>query len=123
MKGVRIIRKGLTHKELARWYRGALGFIFPSIHETFGLPILEAMACGCPVITSNITGIPELTGDAALTVNPRSVEEITSAIRRLVEDRLLRRRLRAKGLARARLFTWQKSAREHLDVFESALEP
>ncbi len=120
LKGVRIIREGLTHDELACWYSGALGFIFPSIHETFGMPVLEAMACGCPVISADVTAIPELAGGAAILVNPRSVEEIASGIQRLVKDRALRRRLREKGLARASLFTWEKTAREHLDVFESA---
>ena len=119
IKGVRIIREGLAHEELACWYRGALGFIFPSIHETFGMPVLEAMACGCPVVSADGTAIPELAGDATILVNPRSVEEIASGIQRLVKDRALRRRLRAKGLARARLFTWEKTAREHLDVFEA----
>lgn len=119
IKGVQIIREGLVHEELACWYRGALGFIFPSIHETFGMPVLEAMACGCPVVSADGTAIPELAGDATILVNPRSVEEIASGIQRLVKDRSLRRRLRAKGLARARLFTWEKTAREHLDVFEA----
>ncbi|UCH62905.1 MAG: glycosyltransferase family 4 protein [Fidelibacterota bacterium] len=119
IKGVRIIREGLTQEELACWYRGALGFIFPSIHETFGMPVLEAMACGCPVISADVTAIPELAGDATILINPRSVEEITSGIQRLVKDRALQRRLREKGLERAHLFTWEKTAREHLDVFES----
>jgi len=121
LEGVLLIRAGLTQEELAQWYRGALGFIFPSIHETFGLPILEAMACGCPIITSNVTAIPELAGDAAILVNPRSVEEIAAAMHQLVEDQALRRRLREKGLARVGLFTWEKSAREHLAVFKSVL--
>ncbi|UCD39335.1 MAG: glycosyltransferase family 4 protein [Fidelibacterota bacterium] len=123
IKGVRVLRKGLTQKELAPWYRGALGFIFPSIHETFGLPVLEAMACGCPVITSNVTAIPELTGNAAILVNPRSVEEIVAALQRLLDDPVLRRDLSEKGVAQARQFTWEKSARQHLDIFESVLEP
>ena len=84
------------------------------------MPVLEAMACGCPVISADVTAIPELAGGAAILVNPRSVEEIASGIQRLVKDRALRRRLREKGLARASLFTWEKTAREHLDVFESA---
>ncbi len=120
IKGVRIIREGFTHEELACWYRGAIGFIFPSIHETFGMPVLEAMACGCPVISADVTAIPELAGDATILVNPRSVEEIASGIQRLVKDQALRRKLRKKGLAQASLFTWEKSAREHLDVFEAA---
>ncbi|MEE9161965.1 MAG: glycosyltransferase family 1 protein, partial [Candidatus Neomarinimicrobiota bacterium] len=119
--GVRLIREPVTHKDLAPWYRGALGFIFPSIHETFGLPALEAMACGCPVITSSISAMPEMAGDAALLVNPRSVEEIAAGIQRLVEDEALRRELRDKGLARARDFTWARSAEQHLAVFEAVL--
>jgi glycosyltransferase involved in cell wall biosynthesis len=120
--GVRIIRERMTQEDLAPWYRGAMGFIFPSVHETFGMPVLEAMACGCPVITSNTTALPELTGGAALLVNPRSVEEIADAIERLVTDSALRDRMRKKGLAHARLFTWEKSAREHLKVFDSVLK-
>ncbi|UCD38616.1 MAG: glycosyltransferase family 4 protein [Fidelibacterota bacterium] len=119
--GVRIIREGMTQEELAPWYRGAMGFIFPSIHETFGMPVLEAMACGCPVITSNTTALPELTGEAALLVNPRSVEEIFDALSQLVNDPTLRRKMRKVGLGQSRLFTWEKSAREHLKVFESVL--
>ncbi len=121
LEGVRLIRDSFTHEELASWYRGALGFVFPSIHETFGMPVLEAMACGCPVITSNVTAMPEMVGDAAILVNPRSIDEITVSIRRLLSDEALRGRLRDKGLARARLFTWERSAREHLDVFQSSL--
>lgn len=122
IKGVKIIREGQTHEDLAAWYRGALGFIFPSIHETFGLPALEAMACGCPVITSNVTAMPEMFEESALLVNPRSIDEIATAIQRLVEDQKLREKLREAGLARASQFTWEKSAQEHLEVFQSALE-
>ena len=120
--GVRLLREGMTQEDLAPWYRGALGFIFPSIHETFGMPVLEAMACGCPVITSKTTALPELTGDAALLVNPRSVEEIAEALKRMVSNSEIRDQMRVNGLARARLFTWEKSAREHLSIFESVLK-
>ncbi len=119
--GVTLLREPVEHKELAPWYRGALGFIFPSIHETFGLPALEAMACGCPVITSSISAMPEMVGDAALLVNPRSVEDIAAGIQRLVNDETLRRELRDKGLARARDFTWARSAEQHLAVFQAVL--
>ena len=122
IEGLQVIRKGFSHQQLAPWYRGALAFVFPSLHETFGLPILEAMACGCPVLTSNLTAMPELTADAALLVNPRSVEELTHGLLRLVRDKSLRQDLRKKGLARARRFTWERSAREHLAVFDSVLE-
>ncbi|GAW94026.1 glycosyltransferase family 4 protein [Calderihabitans maritimus] len=117
VKGVELIRRSKTSDELATLYQGAVGFIFPSLHETFGMPILEAMACGCPVITSNVTACPEVAGDAALLVNPRSVDEITQAMLRLAEDKSLREELRQKGLARAKEFTWRKSAEKHLEVF------
>ncbi len=95
--------------------------MFPSLHETFGLPILEAMACGCPVITSDVGACPEVAGDSALFVNPRSVDDITNAMKRLIEDDSLRQLLRQKGLARSQQFTWRKSADEHLKIFEKAV--
>ena len=117
-KGIRIISERLSPIELAKWYRGGIGFVFPSLRESFGMPILEAMACGCPVITSNISACPEVAGDAALLVDPYSVDDIAGAMKRLIEDEPLRQSLRQKGLARSRQFTWHKSAREHLKVFE-----
>lgn len=121
VKGFKLIGEGLPPSELARWYRGALGFVFPSLRETFGMPILEAMACGCPVITSNLSACPEVAGDAALLVDPRSVAHIAQAMRRLLVDETLRQTLCQKGLARAGEFTWRRSAERHLAVFERAL--
>ncbi len=120
-KGVEVIRTPVDHKELVSLYQGATAFIFPSLRESFGMPILEAMACGCPVITSNVTACPEVAGDAALLVNPRSVVEIAEAMRRLIEDEHLRQELREKGLVRAQQFTWRRSAERHLEVFEKVL--
>ena len=121
IKGIRIISERLSPIELAKWYRGGIGFVFPSLRESFGMPILEAMACGCPVITSNSTACAEIAGDAALLVNPRSVDEITHAMSRLIEDEPLRESLRQKGLARSQQFTWRKSAEGHLKVFKKVL--
>ncbi|MCF6148435.1 MAG: glycosyltransferase family 4 protein [Candidatus Kuenenia sp.] len=121
VKGIRHIREKCAPHELAKWYRGALGFVFPSLHETFGMPVLEAIACGCPVITSNNTACAEIANDAALLVNPRSEQDITYAMQRLLSDAALRDTLRKKGLARAQNFSWQKSAKEHLIVFEKVL--
>ena len=119
--GLLLMRERVANQDLVKFYRGALAFVFPSIHETFGLPILEAMASGCPVISSNVTAIPELTGDAALLVNPRSVEEIYAAMMTLVEDEKLRQTLRERGLVQASKFTWERSARKHFEIFESVL--
>ena len=119
IKGVKLICDGVSPADLAKWYRGALGFVFPSLRESFGLPILEAMACGCPVITSNVTACPEVAGDAALLVNPRSVYEIAEAMKNLVKDKALRCWLQQTGLARARQFTWAKSAERYLEIFSN----
>lgn len=121
IKGIRIISERFSPIELAKWYRGGIGFVFPSLRESFGMPILEAMACGCPVITSNSTACAEIAGDAALLVNPRSVDEIAHAMSRLIEDESLRESLRQKGLARSQQFTWRKSAEGHLKVFKKVL--
>lgn len=120
-EGVTVFRTPVSLTELAGLYRDALGFVFPSLHESFGMPILEAMASGCPVITSNGTGCAEVAGDAALLVDPRSVNAIAEAMRRIAEDAALRAALREKGLARAAQFTWRRCAQQHLAVFEEAL--
>ncbi len=122
VKGLRVLVDPVAPRELAGYYRGALGFVLPSLHETFCMPMLEAMACGCPVIGSTGTGMSEVAGDAALLVNPRSVAEIAAGLRRLAEDADLRQSLRERGLARAKLFTWRRSAQRHLDVFRQVLK-
>lgn len=97
---------------------GALFFIFPSIYEGFGLPILEAMACGTPVITSNVTSLPEVAGDAALLVNPYDPKAIADGIQLLLTDNKLRTGLITKGFDRVKLFSWEKCAKETLKVYE-----
>lgn len=106
---------------LVALYQGAMSFVLPSLHEGFGLPIVEAMACGCPVITSNVTACAEVAGDAALLVDPRSVDDLAAAMQRMVEDAALRAELHQRGLQRAKMFTWQRSAEAHLKVFEKVL--
>jgi glycosyltransferase involved in cell wall biosynthesis len=101
---------------LASVYRGASAFLFPSLYEGFGLPPLEAMACGTPVMTSNVCSLPEVVGDAAVLVNPRNVEEIADGIRRLVADSSLRDRLRERGLRRAAAFSWEETARRTASI-------
>ncbi len=107
----------VPHDELPLVYNLADCFVFPSLYEAFGLAQLEAMACGCPVIGANAGAIPEITGGAALLFEPRSVDELASAIVRVTGDATLRQDLVQRGLARAGEFTWERAARATLDVF------
>lgn len=93
-------------------YRGAEALILASLYEGFGLPVLEAMACGVPVITSNVTAMPEISGDAALLVDPRSVEQISRAMERITRDTGLRQQLVEKGISRAACFSWQDTVQK-----------
>ncbi|MFQ5611542.1 MAG: glycosyltransferase family 4 protein [Anaerolineae bacterium] len=113
---------GCSNQELALLYNAADLFVFPSLYEGFGMPALEAMACGTPVVTSNVTSLPEVVGDAALLADPRSPEAIAGAIVRLLTEPDLAAGLRQRGLARARLFTWQRTAEETLRVYRRVLE-
>jgi glycosyltransferase involved in cell wall biosynthesis len=106
--------------DLPALYAGTTVFVTPSLYEGFGLTPLEAMACGAPVICSNASSLPEVVGNAALLVNPRKVEEIADAILRVLGDAALRDELRAKSLARAMQFSWERAARETLAVYLSA---
>jgi glycosyltransferase involved in cell wall biosynthesis len=101
-------------------YRGALAVVFPSLFEGFGLPSLEAMACGTAVAASNRGAVAEVCGDAALAFDPEDVEEIAAAIERVTQDELLRARLRDAGVARAARFTWAATAAAHLRAYASA---
>jgi glycosyltransferase involved in cell wall biosynthesis len=99
---------------------GALAFVFPSLYEGFGIPVLEAGACGVPVITSNTSSLPEVAGDAALLVDPHDVDAIAEAMNRLVTDETLRTELARRGLANVQRFSWEKCARETLAVLVEA---
>jgi alpha-1,3-rhamnosyl/mannosyltransferase len=103
--------------DLAALYVGATVFVMPSLYEGFGLPPLEAMASGAPVICSNASSLPEVVGDAALLVNPRDAEDIARAITHVLDDAALRDELRAKSLARAAQFSWERTAEMTLAVY------
>jgi glycosyltransferase involved in cell wall biosynthesis len=101
-------------------YAGADAFVYPSLLEGFGLPPLEAMACGAPVLTSNTSSLPEVVGDAALTVDPLNAEEIAIALQRLMCDRELRLSLAASGRMRSELFRWDRVAEQTMAVYAEA---
>jgi glycosyltransferase involved in cell wall biosynthesis len=114
----------LPEETLAVMYRLAAVFVFPSLYEGFGLPPLEAMASGTPVVTSNVSSLPEVAGDAAVLVDPYSPLAIADGIERVLCDEALRRDLRMKGLARARQFSWETSVRRVREIYgEVAQEP
>lgn len=110
----------VSRADLPFLYRGALALTYPSIYEGFGLPVLEAMASGTPVITSNVSSLPEVAGEAAISVDPTSVEAIAEGLHRVWSSPETRADLRRRGLARAALFSWENTARETLMVYEQA---
>jgi glycosyltransferase involved in cell wall biosynthesis len=109
----------ISSEELAYVYQRARALVFPSLHEGFGLPIIEAMACGCPVVCSNTTSCGEIAGGAALTCDPLQVEQIAAHVESIWTDQLLRENLIQKGLVRAQEFTCERMAEETLKVFAS----
>ncbi len=108
--------------ELAALYASCAVFAYPSLYEGFGLPVLEAMACGAPVVTSDLSSLPEVAGDAALLVDPRDPAALGAALARLLADPAERSRLSAAGRARAATFTWERTARETLAVYDAVLD-
>lgn len=106
-------------KDLPALYSGAQVFVYPSLYEGFGLPILEAMASGCPVVTSNVSSMPEIAGEGAVLVDPEKVEDIARGIQEALENR---EELIEKGKARAQEFSWEKTARETLKVYQEACD-
>ncbi|MGE3507843.1 MAG: glycosyltransferase [Vicinamibacterales bacterium] len=105
------------HEDLPSLYRGALSLVFPSRFEGFGIPVLEAMSTGCPVVCSNTTSLPEIAGDAALLVDPNDAEALADALARVIRERDLATDLRVRGLRQARRFSWRRHAWATIGVF------
>ncbi|GAB6137374.1 glycosyltransferase family 4 protein [Halanaerobaculum tunisiense] len=108
--------------DLLLLYNAATLFVYPSLYEGFGLPPLEAMACGTPVITSNISSLPEVVGEAAITVDPYSIDDLATAINNVLSDSNLQEELSRKGLERVRQFSWRKTAQETFKVYQEVLK-
>jgi alpha-1,3-rhamnosyl/mannosyltransferase len=118
--GVRFMEE-IPFDQLRGLYAGARMFVFPSLYEGFGLPPLEAMACGTPVICSNASSLPEVTGDAAVSFDPRNAGELTDAMVRLWKDDAERRKLSEKGRLRAKAFTWERCAQQLASAYREAV--
>jgi glycosyltransferase involved in cell wall biosynthesis len=117
----RVLQRSVRDDELAACYAHAAAFVFPSRYEGFGIPILEAFACGCPTLLANASCFPEIAADAALYFEPTDADSLRDQLRRLLADDALRAELRAKGLARAAAFTWDATAQRTLDAYRAAL--
>jgi glycosyltransferase involved in cell wall biosynthesis len=111
--------EGLTNRTLARLYRAAGVFVLPSFYEGFGLPPLEAMHCGCPVIVSNRSSLPEVVGDAGLLVDPEDIDGWTRAIQQVLSDPQEREMLSKAGISQAKKFSWQMTAKETVKIYHS----
>jgi glycosyltransferase involved in cell wall biosynthesis len=108
--------------DLASLYRAATAFVYPSLFEGFGLPPVEAMACGTPVVTSNVSSLPEIVGNAALLIDPGDEEALAAALLRIVNDQPLRAKLREQGIVQAGKFTWRAAAEKTLQLYRESFE-
>jgi len=108
----------IEHEDLPAVYNLATLFVLPSLYEGFGLPVIEAMACGTPVITSNTSSLPEVAGNAAVLVNPYDVEKISQAIGQVLSNERLQKEMREKGIENAKRFSWERAANALLEIFE-----
>jgi glycosyltransferase involved in cell wall biosynthesis len=111
----------VSYDDLPKIISGAIALVFPSLWEGFGLPVLEAMACGTPVITSNLSSLPEVAGDAGILIDPYKVDEITDAMQAIANQSGLRSHLSQLGLERASLFSWEKTGKETVEVLKRFL--
>lgn len=108
----------VSDKDLPLLYNLASVFVYPSLYEGFGIPPIEAMGCGCPVLVSNRTAMPEVCGDAAVYCDPEDVESIAYGLEKILEDKILRKSLSVKGTEKAKQYTWERSAALHREVFK-----
>jgi len=115
----RVVHLSASEKDMQRLYRDALFFVFPSLYEGFGMPILEAWSCHCPVLLSDASCFPEIAGSAGLYFIPTSVDDILSAMVKAVESEDLRKELTARGDERVKAFSWKRCADEHMKVYQS----
>jgi glycosyltransferase involved in cell wall biosynthesis len=111
----------VIYEDLPKIINGAIALVFPSLWEGFGLPVLEAMACGTPVITSNLSSLPEVAGDAGILIDPYNVEEIADAMQAIANDTRLRSHLSQLGLQRAKQFSWEKTGKATVEVLKRFL--
>jgi glycosyltransferase involved in cell wall biosynthesis len=111
----------VDHRDLPDWYRAAEALVYPSLYEGFGLPPLEAMACGTPVVTSNASSLPEVVGDAGLTVDPQDDAGLADALARVLTDPRVRAELSTRGVAQAARFSWARHAQETVAVYRSVI--
>ena len=121
MSGNVIFAGYVANKDLPLWYSAATTFAYPSLYEGFGMPVLEAQACGTPVLTSTASSLPEAAGDGALMVDANDVDAIAAGLSRMLSEETLRRELRERGLAHASQFTWEQTARETASVYQHAI--
>ena len=109
-------------EDLPILYNAAVAFAYPSLYEGYGLPVLEAMACGTPVVCSNASSLPEVAGDAALLIDPRDVIALADALECILTDEQLRAELILRGMNRAKQMTWERTAQLTLAIFRKALD-
>ncbi len=118
LEGVTRFQGYISENELPLWYNSASCFVYPSVYEGFGLPPLEAMACGCPVITSNTSSLPEVVSEAGITIDPQDESGLVEALDKLLGNAAERERRRAAGLSRAAGFSWLEAARRTLEIYK-----
>lgn len=112
----------LPEKDLPYFYNGATLFIFPSLYEGFGMPVLEAMACGTPVVCSHTSSLPEIAGETAIFVDPHNIKAMAEGMKKVIDDKGLRKRLSLAGLKQARKFSWHRTAQKTLEIYRSLQE-